>query len=145
MKHKQVFVYMAFVGMLLLTSCSNIPDITQAFPFTVETMPVPKEVAIGETVEIRCTLTSEGNYAGAKYTIRYFQYDGVGILRMGETGKPFVPNDRYPVERGDFRLYYTSQSTEQQNLEIVFEDNFGQSQILEFGFTGKRDDTETGE
>ncbi|HJH65313.1 MAG TPA: DUF3872 domain-containing protein [Bacteroides mediterraneensis] len=59
---------------------------------------------------------------------------GDGILRMGKDGEPFIPNDRYPVEKGDFRLYYTSQSTEQQNLEIVFEDNMGHSQILEFNF-----------
>lgn len=53
---------------------------------------------------------------------------------MGKDGEPFIPNDRYLVEKGDFRLYYTSQSTEQQSLEIVFEDNMGHSQVVEFDF-----------
>lgn len=140
MKSKFFMLYMALAAILLLTACNNELDITQSFPFAVETMPVPKEVRKGETVEIRCTLTSQGNYSGTEYTIRYFQYDGSGILCMGKNGEPFVPNDRYPVELGDFRLYYTSQSTEQQSLEIVFEDNHGQSQILELDFNDKRED-----
>lgn len=140
MNNKLTLILAIFIDMAVCSSCNNELDITQSFPFTVETMPVPKDVKQGETVEIRCTLTSEGDYSGSAYTIRYFQYDGEGILRMGMDGEPFVPNDRYPVEKGDFRLYYTSRSSEQQSLEIVFEDNFGQSQVLELDFNNKRDD-----
>lgn len=139
MKSKLMILYMAIMGGLLLTACNNELDITQFFPFVVETMPVPKEVKQGDTVEIRCTLKSEGNFSGTVYTVRYFQYDGEGVLRMGRDGEPFVPNDRYPVEKGNFRLYYTSQSTESQSLEIVFEDNHGQFQVLELDFNNKRD------
>ena len=55
---------------------------TQAYPFTVETMPVPKELAQGETAEIRCELVREGEFDGAVYTIRYFQFDGEGTLKL---------------------------------------------------------------
>lgn len=139
MKNKLMMLYMAVMGCLLLTACNNELDVTQSFPFVVETMPVPKEIKQGNTVEIRCTLKSEGDFSETVYTVRYFQYDGEGVLRMGRDGEPFVPNDRYPVRKGDFRLYYTSQSTESQSLEIVFEDNHGQSQVLELDFNNKRD------
>lgn len=131
---------MALTGALLLTACDNELDITQSFPFVVETMPVPKEVKQGGTVEIRCTLKADADFAGTAYTMRYFQYDGEGLLKMGKDGVPMIPNDRYPVEKGEFRLYYTSKSSERQSLEIVFEDNHGQSQVLELDFNNKRDD-----
>ena len=132
-KHIQSLLVI-IIACMTLSSCSNELDVTKSFPFNVETMPVPKELSQGETIEIRCTLTCPADYSGTQYTIRYFQYDGDGILCMRKDGEPFIPNDRYPVEKGDFRLYYTSQSTEQQSLEIVFEDNMGHSQILEFDF-----------
>ena len=55
-------------------------DVTQAYPFTVETMPVPKELAQGETAEIRCELVREGEFDGAVYTIRYFQFDIPSVI-----------------------------------------------------------------
>lgn len=137
MRNRHLNIFLLLSGMIMLNACSNTLDITQVFSFTVETMPVPKEVRQGETVEIRCTLKAEGDFSGTAYTVRYFQYDGDGILRLDRNGEPFVPNDRYPVEKGDFRLYYTSLSTESQSLEIVFEDNHGQSQVLAMEFNYK--------
>ncbi len=37
-------------------------------------------------------------YDGARYTIRYFQPDGRGELRMDD-GTVFLPNDRYPLDQ----------------------------------------------
>ncbi len=127
------------VGILSLTACDNELEVTQSFPFSVETMPVPKEIRQGETVEIRCTLKAQGNFSGTLYTLRYFQYDGEGDLRLGRYLLPMIPNDRYLVEKGDFRLYYTSRCTEQQHLEVVFEDNHGQSQVIKLDFKDRRD------
>ena len=58
------------VGLLSIgfTACDDDLDVTQAYPFTVETMPVPKELAQGETAEIRCELVREGEFDGAVYT-----------------------------------------------------------------------------
>ena len=62
-----------FVGLMgcFLASCDGELDIQQSYPFTVETMPVPGKVTKGQTVEIRCEMKKEGNYANALYTIRY--------------------------------------------------------------------------
>ena len=99
---KLFFAVMAALG--LLASCDKDLDIQQAYSFSLETMPVPKRIGVGETAEIRCTLVREGEYADARYTIRYFQPDGKGELRMDD-GTVFLPNDRYPLERFSFRLY----------------------------------------
>ena len=108
------------VGMLSIgfTSCDDDLDVTQAYPFTVETMPVPKELAQGETAEIRCELVREGEFDGAVYTIRYFQFDGEGTLKL-DNGLVFLPNDRYLLENEKFRLYYTSECDESQSLTIT--------------------------
>ena len=99
----------ALMGMTfsMLTSCSDDLDVQQSYPFKVETMPVPKRIVKGETVEIRCELKREGRFSDARYTIRYFQPDGEGKLRMDD-GMVLLPNDRYPLDREVFRLYYTS-------------------------------------
>ena len=131
------------VGMLSIgfTACDDGLDVTQAYPFTVETMPVPKELAQGETAEIRCELVREGEFDGAVYTIRYFQFDGEGTLKL-DNGLVFLPNDRYLLENEKFRLYYTSASTETQTLTVVVEDNFGKSYEMEFSFNDTDEDEE---
>lgn len=124
-----------FIGIIacLLSSCDNEVDIQQAYPFTLETMPVQTKIVRGETAEIRCTLRREGRYDEARYTIRYFQPDGKGTLRMDD-GTVFLPNDLYPLEKETFRLYYTSASTNQQTIDIYIIDSFGQMQQLSFSF-----------
>ena len=117
-------------------SCDDDMDIQQSYPFTVETMPVPNKVTKGQTVEIRCELKKEGNFANTLYTIRYFQYEGEGTLRM-DNGITFLPNDRYLLENEKFRLYYTSECNEAQNFIVVVEDNFGNSYELEFDFNNR--------
>ena len=100
-------------------------------------MPIPKILTLGEEVEIRCTLAPERIVNGTRYTLRYFQYDGRGALRIGRRSKPLTPNDRYAIAPGHFTLYYHSLSAERQSLEVVIEDNHGQSQTLAFDFNHK--------
>ncbi len=126
---------LAAVG-TLLTACDKELDIQQAYALQLETMPVQTRIVLGETAEIRCTLVREGKYDGARYTIRYFQPDGKGELRMDD-GTLFLPNDRYPLTREEFRLYYTSASTDQQTIDIYVEDNFGQREQLSFRFNNE--------
>ena len=78
---------------VLTVACDENLNIQQRYGFTLETMPVQKRLAVGETAEIRCTLVREGTYDEARYTIRYFQPDGDGELRMDD-GTVFLPNDR---------------------------------------------------
>ncbi|MFQ7265360.1 MAG: DUF3872 domain-containing protein [Paraprevotella clara] len=125
----------------LLSSCDNELEVRQAYPFTLETMPVQTKIVKGETAEMRCTLHREGLYDEARYTIRYFQPDGKGTLRMDD-GTVFLPNDRYPLDREVFRLDYTSASTDQQTIDIYVEDNFGQVVQLTFDFNNESKDEE---
>lgn len=125
----------------LLVSCNDGLDIRQEFPFTVETMPVPTRIVQGETVEIRCTLKREGRFGDARYTLRYFQLDGKGSLRMDD-GMKLLPNDRYPLDREVFRLYYTSESSDQQSIDLYFEDNADQVVQLTFDFNNENKDEE---
>lgn len=127
-----------------LVSCDNELDVQQGYPFTVETMPVPTRIIKGETVEIRCELKREGRFSDARYTIRYFQPDGKGTLRMDD-GMALLPNDRYPLDREVFRMYYTSECEDQQTIDIYFEDNSEPAQLfqLTFGFNNETEEEDT--
>ena len=122
-----------------LSACDHELDIQQAYPFTVETMPVQKHIAKGQKAEIRCTLKRQGRFEDARYIIRYFQPDGRGRLKM-DNGMVFKPNDRYPLTKEEFRLYYTSASTDQQTIDVYVEDNFGQTAKLSFEFNSQKDE-----
>ena len=122
-----------FLGLAacLLSACNDEMDVQQSYPFKVETLPVPTRIVKGETVEIRCELKREGRFSDARYTIRYFQPDGKGTLRMDD--------------REVFRLYYTSESENQQTIDIYFEDNSEPAQIcqLTFDFNNEAEDEDS--
>ena len=86
------------LAVFCLSACDRDLDIQQSYPFTVETMPVQKDIIRGQTVEIRCTLKRGGEFADTRYTIRYFQSDGKGLLR-NDNGMVFKPNDRYHLTK----------------------------------------------
>lgn len=119
---------------LFFVSCSDRLSVLQKYEFTLEVMPVPKKALKGETVEIRCRLIKNGDYSGTKFFIRYFQTDGKGILKL--QNRKLLPNDLYKLNSETFRLYYTSESNEQQVFDIYIEDNFGQVIQKNFSFTG---------
>ena len=127
------------IAVFCLSACDNELDIQQAYSFTVETMPVQKHITKGQTAEIRCTLKRLGRFEDARYTIRYFQPDGKGRLKM-DNGTIFKPNDRYPLTTEEFRLYYTSASSDQQTIDVYVEDNFGQTAKLSFEFNSQKDE-----
>ena len=135
------------VSCLSLASCDSELDVQQEYPFTVESIPVVGKIADGETVEIRLEIKAEGNFSGTVYTLRYFQPDGKGSLKM-EDGTVLKPNDRYLLNELRFRLYYTSQSADaSQTIDLYFEDNWGNLQRLSYDFNAddplpaEKDDT----
>lgn len=143
MKRKLVNMLWA-AGLLTVVSlcfpaCARELEVQQAYDFTLETMPVQKDLHRGETAEIRCSLKRAGRFAGARYTLRYFQSEGRGMLRL-DKGTALKPNDRYPLVREEFRLYYTSQMLARQTIDVYIEDNFGVMKRLTFDFNSKRDD-----
>ncbi|WP_286490877.1 TraQ conjugal transfer family protein, partial [Bacteroides caecimuris] len=77
------------------------------------------------------------NYANTLYTIRYFQYDGEGSLKLVD-GPVLVNNDRVLLESKTFRLNYTAKSSEAHKFLVVIEDNFGSTPWEQtFEFNGK--------
>lgn len=129
------------IAVFCLSACDRELDVQQSYPFTVETMPVQKDIIRGQTAEIRCTLKRGGEFADTRYTIRYFQPDGKGTLRMDD-GTVFKPNDCYPLTKDVFRLYYTSLSSDRQTIDVYVEDNMGGMQRLTFSFNNEKEDKE---
>ena len=124
---------------LLVSACDDTLDVFQNYSFDLVTMPVQESLREGETAEIRCTLAKDGEYKNAEFFIRMFQPDGEGEMKM-DNGTVFLPNDLYPLEKTDFRLYYTSHCTDQQTIDVYIQDNFGQVMEKTFSIKNKKDD-----
>lgn len=132
-----------FAIVISLTSCSDDLDVQQSYPFTVEVMAYGDKITKGQTVELRFEIKPEGNYANTLYTIRYFQYDGEGTLKLVD-GPVLVNNDRVLLESKTFRLNYTANSSEAVKFGIWIEDNFGSTpwqQTFEFNSKDNGDDS----
>lgn len=140
--NKKSFGVIAILSLVIaavcsLTSCSDDLDVQQSYPFTVEVMPYADKIAKGQTIELRFEIKPEGNYANTLYTIRYFQYDGEGSLKLVD-GPVLVNNDRVLLESKTFRLNYTAKSDEAHKFLVVVEDNFGSTPWEQtFEFNGK--------
>ena len=140
--NKKSFGVIAFLSLVIaalcsLASCSDDLDVQQAYPFTVDVMPFADKIAAGETIELRFEIKPEGNYANTLYTIRYFQYDGEGILKLVD-GPVLVNNDRVLLESRKFRLTYTALSSDSHKLLVVVEDSFHSTPWQQtFEFNGK--------
>ena len=145
--NKKSFGVIAILSLVIaavcsLTSCSDDLDVQQSYPFTVEVMPYADKIAKGQTVELRFDIKPEGNYANTLYTIRYFQYDGEGTLKLVD-GPVLVNNDRVLLESKTFRLNYTAKSDEAHKFLVVVEDSFGSTpweQTFEFNSKDSGDD-----
>lgn len=120
-----------------LSSCNDDLDVQQSYPFTVEVMPYGDKITKGQTVELRFEIQPEGNYSNTLYTIRYFQYDGEGTLKLVD-GPVLTNNDRVLLESKTFRLNYTAKSSDAHKFLVVIEDNFGSTPWEQtFEFNGK--------
>ncbi|WP_290397017.1 MULTISPECIES: DUF3872 domain-containing protein [Bacteroidales] len=132
-----------FALVFSLCSCSDDLDVQQSYPFTVDVMPYADKIANGETVELRMTIVPEGNYSNTLYTIRYFQYEGKGALKLVD-GPTLVNNDRVLLESKEFRLNYTAKSADSQEIYICIEDNYGTRWEQTFEFNNSDGDGGSG-
>ena len=136
---KRTFLFYRIWALLtftcLFTSCSNDDELAihNDLPFEINVMPAPKDVANGQTIEIRITIQRTGNYHYTQYYLRYFQFDGQGTLRYYDDD-PYLPNDLYPLAKEQFRLYYTSVSTVSQTFDVWISDSFGNEKQVSFQF-----------
>ncbi len=116
----------------LLSSCGKEDlEIKKDFPFEVSVMPIPQAIANGDTVEIRLAIQRTDKYNGTQYFIRYFQYEGQGLLRYGNQ-HVFVPNNLHPISAEQFKLYYTSQSFVSHSFSVWISDTFGNERRVNF-------------
>ena len=109
-----------FALVFALSSCNDDLDVQQSYPFTVEVMPYGDKITKGQTVELRFEIKPEGNYSNTLYTIRYFQYDGEGTLKLVD-GPVLTNNDRVLLESKTFRLTYTAKSSDAHKFLVVIE------------------------
>lgn len=144
---KKIFDYMMIACCLTasffcFSACDSELDVQQEYTFTVEAMPVADKIVNNETVEIRLDIKEEGNFTGTVYTLRYFQPDGAGIVKMAD-GTVLKPNDRYLLNEKKFRVYYTSRSAnEAQTIDLYIENNWGGIRQLTYDFNAKDKESE---
>ncbi|MDQ6532129.1 DUF3872 domain-containing protein [Flavobacterium sp. LHD-85] len=129
-----IFLLLFLISTAVILSCEKDDLETRSnFPFEVKVMPVPSAISEGRTAEIRVRIEKTGQYEGTKYFIRYFQFEGQGILQYYDQ-PPYLPNDLHLLPSENFRLYYTSNSLVSQSFDIWISDNFGNEKKLSFEF-----------
>lgn len=109
-------------------------------------MPFGDKIKQGQTIELRFQIKPEGNYTNTMYTIRYFQYEGSGTLKLVD-GPVLTNNDRVLLDSKTFRLTYTAKSSEAAKFGVWIEDNFGSTpweQTFEFNNSDSNDDDNGG-
>ena len=138
----------ALLAVLGLAACNDKIDVKQNYDFSLSCWHLPAEITPGERVEIRFTLTRQGDFKGAEYRIGYIQLEGDGQV-ADRTERPLVSREMYELQTvsgldaGDpyrqvFTLYYTAASDERSELRFVVEDNFGRERKLEVSFDCER-------
>lgn len=141
MKKFASYLIYAILIACIACACSDTVDIRQDYAFEVTHLPVPKKLKKGETAEIRCQMYRYGRYENTSYSLRYFQPDGKGELKMDD-GTVFLPNDYYDLTKETFRLYYTSHSEDQQVIDVYFFDSHGNNQVVSFSFNNDNSEEE---
>jgi len=74
----------ALLAALVFSSCNDEIDIRQDYDFSLSSWYLQKQIATGETVEIRFYLDREGDYEKAEYEIGYIQMEGKGEVSDSE-------------------------------------------------------------
>jgi hypothetical protein len=124
----------------MLCACNDGLDVRQDYGYCVETLPLPKKLKKGQSVALEFSIVREGKYTGTTYEFRYFQSEGVGYLRYKGMN---VPMNRFQqIASDDFVLVYECAAEEQQQLDFVFEDSFGQRVEYSITFASEREEKE---
>ena len=139
------------VASLLLVSCNDKIDVNREYDFALSCWHLPSEIVPGEQVEIRFTLTRQGDFKGAEYYIGYIQLEGKGEASDSE-GTLLVNRELHELRsmpgldesdpyRQVFTLFYTATSDKQSEVRFVVVDNFGTQRELEVAFdSGRKSD-----
>lgn len=134
-------LYMLLLS-VVICACNDDLNIKQDYRYSIETLPLPKSLKQGQTVALEFSIIREGYYTGTSYKFRYFQSEGEGTLK-NDKGKTLVMNRFHAIASDNFVLTYKCLVEEQQQLDFVFEDNFGQRVEYMVKFTGARTEEDT--
>lgn len=135
--------------MSVLLSCDDKLDVRQDYDFSLSSWHLPSDIGVGEEVEIRLTLTREGDYIPAKYYIGYIQMDGKGEVFDGD-GQRLVNRELHALDdipglnrdnptRQVFTLWYKSLSDKPAEVKFVVQDSFGTIRELSVKFQTRSD------
>jgi hypothetical protein len=102
--------------------------------YNVETLPLPKKIKQGETVDLEFSIVRERYYSETKYRFRYFANEGEGVLSY--KGNALPVNCFQDIESDNFVLSWQSHSDDAQKLDFVFEDSFGKRVEYSIEFSG---------
>lgn len=131
----------SFILMLSLSSCDEGISVKEDYPFDVELLPYYTTVQVGEPVEVRCKIVSEGKSSDVFYSLRFFPTKGRGKLSVNEVGGvSLTPNDNYILstnEEGEFRLYYTPVETGNHKVLLTVLSNKGEESSFEIELNTK--------
>ena len=134
----------ALFAVLAFSSCSDGIDIRQDYDFNLSSWYLQKQIATGETVEIRFYLDREGDYEKAEYEIGYIQMEGKGEVSDSE-GMKLVNREVRPLAevpgldtenpvKQMFTLFYRSTSAKRSELKFFVRDNVGREKEMTVTF-----------
>ena len=143
-----IYFTLAAAVLLSFVGCNDKIDVRQEYDFALSCWHLPAEIAPGERVEIRFTLTRQGDFKGAGYYIGYIQLKGEGEVSDSE-GTLLVNRELHELRampgldesdpcRQIFTLYYTALSDKRTEVRFVVADNFGRERELEVSFDCER-------
>lgn len=128
---RYIYLFTAVILALGTVSCQDRLGIIEEYDFEITAMPVPSKVAKGEDVEIRMQILSEDQWVKTRYYLRYFSYEGKGIL-LSENGIQILPNEEYEIQENTFRLKYRPLQESTHNFRIWIRNRNDREQSLEF-------------
>lgn len=134
----------ALVAVLAFSSCNDGIDIRQDYDFSLSSWYLQKQIAVGETVEIRFYLDREGDYEKAEYELGYIQMEGKGEVSDSD-GVKLVNREVRPLTEVPgldtenpvklvFTLFYRSTSAKRSELKFFVRDNFGREREMTVTF-----------
>lgn len=95
-------------------------------PFTFSGNSESNSVFINERTQFNFSIRSNGNTTNIEYRISYEILEGNGSIR-NESSTELRNSTDYPVDFGNFSLFYSPETTDTHRIFFVITDSFGQS------------------
>ena len=126
-------------ALLLVSACNDNVDIQQSYPFTYRNDACSEEIKRWVKPP-KSGVSFTGTGGMRKQSISSVIPAGRGGNAENVRWTVLLPNDLYPLPGETFRLYYTSASTDQQTVDVYFQDSFGQLEQLTFSFNSNHEE-----